>query len=105
MSNSTREMLRDLEMGFDGSKIRIIAHLVLDSEDSFTKYALVKASGLKTSEVTRQLETLLELGWVRKHLGSRVETYQANLEKPVVNWILDLLRNVKNARAVMEAYQ
>jgi len=62
LSNSTREMLRDLEMAFDSSKIRIIAHLVLNHGDSLTKYALVKASRLKTSQVTRQLDTLLGVG-------------------------------------------
>ncbi|MDH5688904.1 MAG: hypothetical protein OEZ48_13725 [Candidatus Bathyarchaeota archaeon] len=98
-------MLKELEVAFDCSKIRIIAHLVLNHGDSFTKYALVKASRLKTSEVTRQLQTLLELGWVRKYPGSRAETYQANLENRVVNYILDLLRNVKNARTVMEVHQ
>jgi hypothetical protein len=98
-------MLRELEIAFDGSKVRIIAHLVLDFADSFTKYALVKASGLKISEVTRQLEALLEFGWIRKHLGPRAETYQANLENPVVNCILDLLRKGKNSRTVMEVLQ
>ncbi|MDH5440222.1 MAG: hypothetical protein OEY99_00925 [Aigarchaeota archaeon] len=47
----------------------------------------------------------MELGWIRKHPGPRAETYQANLENPVVNCILDLLRKVKNSRTVMEVHQ
>jgi len=38
LSNATREVLRELEIAFDGSKVRIIAHLVLNFEDIFTKY-------------------------------------------------------------------
>ena len=45
-----------------GAQFRVLLHLVLKPEEAYTKYGLVKATGLRTPAVTQQLERLIDLG-------------------------------------------
>jgi hypothetical protein len=58
-----------------GAQFRVLLHLVLKPEEAYTKYGLVKATGLRTPAVTQQLERLVELSWAKKHSSSPA-TYQ-----------------------------
>jgi hypothetical protein len=71
----------DLEVGLGcGAQFRVLLHLVLKPEEAYTKYGLVKATGLRTPAVTQHLERLVELSWAKKH-NSIPATYQINHEK------------------------
>jgi DNA-binding MarR family transcriptional regulator len=88
----------DIEAGLgSGAQFRVLLHLVLKPEEAYTKYSLVKATGLRTPAVTQQLERLLELGWIRKHESS-VATYQINPENEVVRLIYELFRELKHTK-------
>ncbi|MEM1586716.1 MAG: hypothetical protein QXX99_00455 [Candidatus Bathyarchaeia archaeon] len=44
-----RGILEELELGFGGGKkFRVLVHLALNPDKAFTKYALAKATGLRT---------------------------------------------------------
>ncbi len=63
-----RTIWGELEAGLGtGPRFRVLLHLALHPEESFTKYALVKATGLRTPAVTEQIERLSELGWIKRH--------------------------------------
>ena len=66
-----RTIWGELEAGLGtGPRFRVLLYLALHPEESFTKYALVKATGLRTPAVTEQLERLSELGWIKRHESS-----------------------------------
>jgi len=94
MKSKKTSVWKELELGFGGSKSRVILHLVLNHDKALTKYALVKATRLRTPSVESQLETLLRLGWIKEYSFTPA-TYQANLENEVVRHILEFLRKLK----------
>ena len=52
----------ELEAGLgSGAQFRVLLHLVLKPEEAYTKYGLVKATGLRTPAVTQHLERLVKL--------------------------------------------
>ena len=88
----------DLEVGLGcGAQFRVLLHLVLKPEEAFTKYGLVKATGLRTPAVTQHLERLVELSWAKKH-NSSPATYQVNLENETAKLIHDLICCLKGVR-------
>jgi DNA-binding transcriptional ArsR family regulator len=88
----------ELEAGLgSGPRLRVLLHLALHPEKAFTKYGLVKATGLRTPAVTQQLERLSDLDWIKKDESSPV-MYQVCLENEVAKLIRDLFMRVSVAR-------
>jgi len=95
MKTSERSIWQELELGFGGgSKFRVLLHLTLNPKETFTKYALVKATGLRTPSVESQLKTLLELNWVKEYPFTP-KTYQINPENEAVKHITEFLQKAK----------
>jgi len=94
-----RTIWDELEAGLGcGAQFRVILHLALHPEESFTKYALVKATGLRTPAVQRQLNTLIELGWARKY-ESTPTRHQICLDNEAAQLIYKLFNNLKSVKA------
>ena len=94
-----RTIWEELELGFGGgSQFRVLLHLTLNPKQAFTKYALVKATGLRTPSVNSQLKALLELNWVKEYPFTP-KTYQVNLENEVVKYLLEFVEKVRHARS------
>ena len=93
-STNRNNIWKELEQGFGTSKIRIIKHLILNPQKTFTKYALVKATGLRTSSVQKHLIILLRIGWIRKHSFKPI-SYEANLQNRIVKEIHNLFQDVR----------
>ena len=90
----------ELELGLgSGSKFRVLLNLILNPKEAFTKYALVKATGLRTPSVESQLETLLELEWIKEY-SFTPKTYQINLENEFVMHLTDFFQKVKYAKSI-----
>ena len=87
----------ELELGFGCSKLRVIMHLLRNPKEAYTRYAIVKATGLRTSTVESQLERLVEIGWVVKHKFTPA-TYQANMENEAVREVYSFIQKVKRLR-------
>jgi len=95
MESERLSVWKELELGFGtGSKFRVATQLILNSKQAFTKYALAKATGLRTPSVDSQLKTLLKLGWIKEHPFTPT-TYQANPENRVVKHIQDFFLELK----------
>jgi len=95
MKTREQNIWRELELGFGGgSKFRVLLHLILNPKETFTKYALVKATGLRTPSVESHLKTLLELNWIKEY-SFTPKTYQINLENEVVKYILEFFQKAK----------
>jgi len=98
LTANNRTIWDELEAGLgSGAQFRVLLHLILKPEEAYTKYGLVKATGLRTPAVTEQLERLSELGWVKKHESSPA-TYQAYLENEVVRLIHELICRLKGVK-------
>ena len=95
MKNKQLTIWDELEQGFGGgSKFRILLQLLLNPNETFTKYALVKATGMRTPSVESQLRVLLKLGWVKEYTFTP-KTYQINLENEVVRQISEAFEKIK----------
>ncbi|MEM1515349.1 MAG: hypothetical protein QXH24_04795 [Candidatus Bathyarchaeia archaeon] len=59
-----KNIWKELEIGFGGrKKLMVLFHLASNPEKVFTKYAIAKATGLRTPSVDRRLKTLVEISW------------------------------------------
>lgn len=91
----------ELELGFGGgSKFRVLLQMVLNPNETFTKYALVKGTGMRTPSVESQLKVLLKLGWIKEYAFTP-RTYQINLENKVVQQISELFEKMKYIKSVL----
>ena len=98
MMGNRRGVWQELELGFGGgSKFRVTLQLVLNCDEAFTKYALAKHTGLKTSVVKFHLNTLVELGWINVRPFAPIK-YQANMENEIVKNIHELLSKTRYTR-------
>lgn len=90
-----RSIWEELELGLGGGKrFRVLVHLLLNPDKAFTKYALSKATGLRTPSIERRLKTLLDLGWVKEN-KFKPKTYQINLENETVKLLLELFQKLR----------
>ena len=95
MINNKRNICGDLEDGFGGgSRFRILLHLALHPEKAYTKYALVKATGLRTPSVAEQLRILVDMGWVKEYPFTP-RTYQINADHEIVKCFLEFLEKIR----------
>ena len=98
MSKDIREkrtIWEELELGLGGGKkFRVLVHLLLNPDKAFTKYALTKATGLRTPSIERRLKTLVDLGWVKEN-KFKPRTYQINLENEIVRLLLDFFQKLR----------
>jgi len=95
MKSKQRTIWDELEQGFGGgSKFRILLQLLLNPNETFTKYALVKATGMRTPSVESQLKVLLKIDWIKEYAFTP-KTYQINLENEVVSQISEVFEKIK----------
>jgi hypothetical protein len=80
-------------LGSEG-KIRILRRLAENPTAIFTKYALVKATGLRDQDARRILEKLCQIDWV-KLITNGVVKYQINTENQMVKQLIDFLKAVE----------
>lgn len=86
-----RDALEDLELGLGGGKkFRVLVHLALNPDKAFTKYALAKATGLRTPSIDRYLKTLVKIGWIKEN-QFEPRTYQINIENRIVKILVEFL--------------
>jgi hypothetical protein len=98
MKPKERSIWEELESGFGaGSKFRVLLHLALNPKEACTKYALVKATGLRTPSVESQLKALLELNWVKEY-SFTPKTYQINIENEAVKQLLEFFQKIRYGR-------
>jgi len=98
VTEKKRAIWRDLEEAFGGSKFRILLYLGLHPENAYTRYALVKATGLRTPTVGKHLSLLVKMGWVREYPFSP-KTYQINTGNEIVKCFLEFLERIKRHKA------
>ncbi|MBS7615028.1 hypothetical protein KEJ18_04780 [Candidatus Bathyarchaeota archaeon] len=95
MKDPQRTIWEELEKGFgSGTKFRILLQMALNPNETFTKYALVKATGIRTPSVESQLKVLVKIGWIKEY-SFTPKTYQINLENEVVKQIVELFQKIK----------
>ena len=96
MINKKKSLWKELEEGFGGgSKFRILLHLALHPEKAHTKYALVKATGVRTTAVGEYLRILVEMGWVKEY-SFTPKTYQINTDHEIIKHFLEFLKKIRH---------
>lgn len=95
MKTKEKVIWNELELGFGGcSKFRVFLQFIINPKETFTRYALVKATGLRTPSVSKQLNILIDLGWIKEYHFTP-KTYQINLKNKVVNNLLEFVNNIR----------
>ncbi|MEM4168853.1 MAG: hypothetical protein QXY99_02055 [Thermoproteota archaeon] len=75
-------------------KIRILRDLARNPGKSLSKYALIKSTGLKRSNLNRYLKQLARIGWIKEVTGVYTR-YQINLENPKVQHLIDFFKKTE----------
>lgn len=77
-------------------RIRILRYLTEHPNHQYTKYTLNRKTGLNSKEVQRQIQTLVDLGWVVE-FPHEPKTYRANMEKRAVKLAAEFFHKLKFA--------
>jgi len=75
-------------------RIRLIRILTEHPNQQYTKYTLAKTTGLNSKEIRRQIQTLVDLGWV-KEFSPEPKTYTANMENRIVKLAAEFFHRLK----------
>ena len=72
-------------------ELEVLKHLVSNYEEAFTRSALADATKLERSDVDDQLESLVQMGWVREHtrIPFYPSAYQVNLQNEDLKALLE----------------
>jgi hypothetical protein len=83
---------REIEEGLGTiGRIKVMAELAKEPNESFTKYSLLKGTGLKRSDLNENLRHLTYINWV-KELRAIHPMYQINLDNPIVRLLYDFFK-------------
>jgi hypothetical protein len=74
--------------------MRIIGAMAAQPENLFTRYSIQKVTRLKSVDVSRDLEILVAISWL-KHYPFKPEKYQLNMENWQVRKVVQLLADLK----------
>jgi len=89
------DVVEEIEEGVGGvGRLRILRIMLERSSEIFTKYGLTKATRLKHVDVSHNLNTLINLGWV-KELHYEPPKYQINLENEIVKNLARFFQKIK----------
>ena len=86
-----------MELGLrSGDKFRILLFIILNPKWKFTKYMLVKWTGLWTPEVDKQLKLLIELRWIKEDSATPFSdtSYTVNLGNVSIKWLIELISSL-----------
>ncbi|RLI36975.1 hypothetical protein DRO55_02355 [Candidatus Bathyarchaeota archaeon] len=90
-----RKVWAEVEAGLGSSgRIKILKYLIEHPNTQFTRYRLRRPTGLSTEEVSRNIQILVKLGWV-KEFPHEPKTYQINLDNEIVRIISDFFKNLR----------
>ena len=72
-------------------ELEVPRHLVSNHEEAFTRSALADATRLERSDVDDQLESLVQMGWIREHnnIPFYPSTYRINLQNEDLRALLE----------------
>jgi len=83
-----------LEKGLGSrGRLRLLGILARHPQEYFTRYALEKRSGVRSTWLRADLQALIGLGWVQE-LPTQPRKYQLNHGHPVVAQITEFFRQV-----------
>lgn len=89
------EFWGEVENGLGSAgRIRILRILTEHPNRQYTKYALKRKTGLSAKELQRQIQMLVEIGWVKEY-PHEPKTYKANLKRIPVKVVAEFFRRLK----------
>ena len=91
-------LFKELEQGFgSGAKFRILIHMILKSDKSWTMYALIKATGLRYTAVKEYIQTLVQLRWIVEDTRTPFSSisYCLNMNNKMVGLIYEFIKKSK----------
>ena len=74
-------------------RIRILRHLIEHPNRQYTNYGLRMPTGLASDEISRQMQILVDLGWVEE-FAREPRTYKVNMENEVVERIAEFFHKL-----------
>lgn len=83
-----------LEKGLGSrGRLRLLGILARHPSEFYTRYALEKLSGVRSTWLRADLAVLMELGWIRE-FATQPRKYQLNQQSPNVVHIVEFFRKV-----------
>ena len=80
MNLDNRDIKKEINKGIGTiGRIRILAELAKEPNESFTRYALQKSTGLKRNDLKENLKHLLLIKWIKEYSAIYLK-YQINLD-------------------------
>ena len=93
--NKGRNRIDEVEAGLGSvGRLRILKKMIEKPEEYFTKYALIRATGVKSVNVKSDLKVLVELDWIKEY-SNDPKTYKINMENDVVKAIAEFFRKIR----------
>ena len=90
--NNIKSVRQEIEKGLGTiGRIRILAELATKPNSSFTKYALIKGTGLKRSDLKSNLTVLVSIKWVKEYKAV-CPRYQIDVGNPIVQLLYDFFK-------------
>jgi len=87
------ERRREIEEGLATiGRIKVLAELAKKPSESYTKYAILKGTGLKRKDVSENLKHLVRINWVKEHRMVHPR-YQINLDDQTVRLLYRFLKD------------
>ena len=91
--SNIKSVRQEIEKGLGTiGRIRILAELVTKPNSSFTKYALIKGTGLKRSDLKSNLAVLVSIKWVKEYKAAVYLRYQIDVGNPIVQLLYDFFK-------------
>lgn len=93
MSSKTRKVELEVALGTVG-RLRILKELASRPNQPITKYQLEKLTGLKPVDVRKDLEALIQIGWVKEH-PYRPKKYEINTENQKAKHLTEFFQKME----------
>ena len=76
-------------------KLKIIRLLMKSPDHAFTRYEIRKKLPLSPTDIKNDLNTLLEIGWIKEYKIQHLQKYSINLNNPITKQFSDFFKQIK----------
>ena len=76
-------------------KLKILRLLMMTPDHTFTRYEIKKKLPLSPTDIKKDLNTLIEMNWVKEHKIQHLQKYSINMDKQVVKQLSDFFKTIK----------
>ena len=76
-------------------KLKILRLLMMSPNHTFTRYEIRKKLPLSPTDIKSDLNTLIQLDWIKEHKIQHLQKYSINIDKPIVKQFLEFFKTIR----------